>query len=72
MTPLALLDFDEHTKRVRLKSYHPGHTVAEVVAKTGFELIIPPDVRETESPTQVELGILREIVDRDGVLRRLI
>jgi glutaconate CoA-transferase subunit B len=64
------MDFDEKTKRMRLKSVHPGVTVDRVVENTGFELIIPEKVPTTEPPTSEELHILRTKVDPDGALRK--
>jgi len=52
-----------------LKSVHPGVTVQQVVDNTGFELIVPPNVPETEGPTPEELKTLRERIDIDGMLR---
>jgi glutaconate CoA-transferase subunit B len=68
-TPLCVMDFEPDTKRMRLKSVNPGVTVDQVVAATGFELVIPADVPETEAPTDEELEVLRTRVDPTGVLR---
>ncbi|HKB29005.1 MAG TPA: hypothetical protein VKC59_08280, partial [Candidatus Limnocylindrales bacterium] len=38
VTDLAVLDFETDDHRMRLRSVHPGVSVAEVVAATGFEL----------------------------------
>ncbi len=66
MTNLALLDFDEKTRRMRLKSVHLGVTVDQVVDATGFELVLPKKVGETEPPTIEELRLLREKIDPHG------
>ena len=60
---LAVLDFltPEHT--MRLRSVHPGVTVSEVVAGTGFPLVIPDDVPVTRRPTQQELALIRGRLD---------
>jgi glutaconate CoA-transferase subunit B len=65
VSTLALMGFDDETKRMKLLSTHPGVTVDQVVAETGFELIIPDEVGVTEAPTAEELRILREEVDRE-------
>ena len=44
-----------------LVAVHPGTTVAEAVAATGWELRVADDVRETEPPTEVELTALRSL-----------
>lgn len=69
ITPLAILDFEETSKRLRLRSVHPGITVDEVVARTGFTLTVPEQVPVTEAPTSEELAILRSRVDPQGFLR---
>lgn len=48
-----------------LHSYHPGTTVEEVVANTGWDLEVSPGARETEPPTKQELRVIRAY-DRDG------
>ena len=63
VSTLALLDFDEETKRMRLLATNPGVTVEQVIENTGFELIIPEHVGQNEPPTEEELRILREEVD---------
>jgi len=70
VTPLAILDFEEQSKRLRLRSVHPGIAVEQVVANTGFPLIVPERVPMTEAPTPEELDILRRRVDPQGLLRR--
>jgi len=72
VTPRAVLDFAPPDRRMRLRSVHPGHTVEEVVAQTGFSLVVPHEVPTTTPPTAEELRIIREELDPDGVLRRLI
>jgi glutaconate CoA-transferase subunit B len=70
VTPLGVLDFEETSKRMRLRSVHPGVSVDDVVRATGFRLIVPERVPVTDSPTDAELVILRTRVDPRGWLRR--
>ena len=42
-----------------LDSYHPGVTVEDIVANTGWPLKVSPDVRETPVPTAKELRVIR-------------
>ena len=70
LTSLAVLDFHEVSRRMRLRSVHPGVTVDQVVASTGFPLLMPDHVPTTEPPTEDELRILRTRVDPRGLLRR--
>jgi glutaconate CoA-transferase subunit B len=69
VTERCVFDFDDVTKAMRLKSLHPGHTVAEVVEHTGFDVVIPGQVPDTVPPTEEELHALRTVVDPEGTLR---
>jgi glutaconate CoA-transferase, subunit B len=69
ITPLAILDFLPVTNAMRLQSVHPGVSVDEVVAATGFELLIPDHVPTTPAPTEDQLELLRQRIDCDGLLR---
>lgn len=69
VTPLAILDFEEESKRMRLRSVHPGVGVEQVVASTGFPLVVPDRVPVTETPSAEELDVLRRRVDPHGLLR---
>lgn len=59
--------FDFANGRLRLVSCHPGVTVEEVQAKTGFPLEIAPDLKETMPPTEEEIRLLREKIDPLGI-----
>jgi acyl CoA:acetate/3-ketoacid CoA transferase beta subunit len=61
VTNLAVLDFQTPDHRMRLRSVHPGVSVDDVVAATGFELAIPADVPESRLPTDTELAIIATI-----------
>ncbi|MHA1753639.1 MAG: CoA-transferase subunit beta [Candidatus Helarchaeota archaeon] len=69
ITDLAYLDFDEKTKKMRIKTRHPGVSIEEIQEKTGFELIVPNKVPETKPPTDHELKMLREKVDPLAIRR---
>jgi glutaconate CoA-transferase subunit B len=70
ISPLGVFHFDEETRRMGLRSAHPGVRVEDIVAATGFELTIPETVEVTAAPTEEELAILRTRIDRQGELRR--
>jgi acyl CoA:acetate/3-ketoacid CoA transferase beta subunit len=61
VTDLAVLDFATPDQRMRLRSVHPGVTVDDVVAATGFELAVPADVPQSRLPTAAELALLARI-----------
>ncbi|MCX8138414.1 MAG: 3-oxoacid CoA-transferase [Gemmataceae bacterium] len=63
ITDLAVLDFHPVTKRMRLRSLHPGVTLERVQAATGFELEIHEPLLTTPPPTSEELDLLRHEVD---------
>ena len=65
VTNLAVLDFETPDHRMRLRSVHPGVSVDDVVAATGFELVVPEGVATTRVPTEAELRLL-ERIDPDG------
>src|SRR3954465_14287173 len=60
---LGVFDFESPDHRMRLRSLHPGVTVDDVVAATGFELVIPDDVPTSRLPTADELRLLTEVID---------
>jgi glutaconate CoA-transferase subunit B len=63
VTTLALMDFDPDSKRMRLKATHPGLSIDDVIAATGFELVLPDKVEVTIPPSAEELLLLREEID---------
>jgi len=66
VTNLAVLDFATADHAMRIASVHPGVTVDEVQAATGFTLAVPDDVPATRQPTDEELKLLREVLDPKG------
>ena len=70
ITPLCIFDFEEETKRMRLKSVHPDVTVEQVLASTGFAPVVPAHVPTTPAPSAEQIRLLRSRVDVEGVLRR--
>jgi hypothetical protein len=60
-------DYGGPDHHMRLRSVHPGVTVADVIAATGFELVVPDDVPETRVPTDEELRWIREVIDPLGL-----
>jgi acyl CoA:acetate/3-ketoacid CoA transferase beta subunit len=67
VSSLGVFDFASDDHRMRLASVHPGVSVDEVVANTGFELVVPDRVPTTREPTDAELRLLREVIDPEGV-----
>ncbi len=67
VSTLALMDFHPESKRMRLKALHPGVTVEDVVANTGFELLMPDEIEQNAPPSAEELRLLREEIDPEGL-----
>jgi glutaconate CoA-transferase subunit B len=65
VTNLAVCGFDEATKRMILLATQPGVSLQEVLDNTGFELLISPKLEENLPPSEAELRILRDEVDKD-------
>jgi glutaconate CoA-transferase subunit B len=63
VSSLALMGFDDATKRMRLLAVHPGLTVEHVLQNTGFELLMEDEIEQTPPPTAEELRVLREEID---------
>ncbi|WP_338497104.1 CoA-transferase [Streptomyces sp. SJL17-4] len=70
VTDLAVLDFETPDHAMRLVSVHPGVTVDEVRAATGFELVTGEDVPYTREPSAEELRLIREVIDPHGLRNR--
>ncbi len=60
---LGVFDVKGPEDTVRLLSVHPGVTLDEVVAATGFELVVSDDVATTREPTETELMLIRNVLD---------
>ncbi|HKA83219.1 MAG TPA: CoA-transferase [Acidimicrobiales bacterium] len=67
---LGVFDFETPDRRMRLRSVHPGVSVEDVVAATGFELAVPADVPKSRLPTPEELELIREVIDPEGARER--
>jgi acyl CoA:acetate/3-ketoacid CoA transferase beta subunit len=70
VTNLAVLDFGGPDYSMRLLSVHPGVTVDDVIASTGFELAIETDVPQTRQPTAAEVALIRDVIDPAGLCDR--
>jgi glutaconate CoA-transferase, subunit B len=66
VTDLGILEPDANGEFV-LAALHPGASVEQAKANTGWDLKIIEDLRNTEPPTESELHILREELDPSGI-----
>jgi len=67
VTNLAVLDFGGPDHAMRIASVHPGVSVEDVQAETGFPLVVETDVPTSREPTDEELKLLREVLDPKGI-----
>jgi glutaconate CoA-transferase subunit B len=61
ISDLAILAPDPVSKELMLWSVHPGVTVEQVVAATGWPLKVASQVETTPAPTETELSVLRDL-----------
>jgi glutaconate CoA-transferase, subunit B len=67
ITDLGVLEPDPGTCELTLTRLHPGVTVEQARAATGWELAVSPGLGTTEPPTEEELRTLRAL---EGATRR--
>jgi glutaconate CoA-transferase subunit B len=63
ITDLAVMGYDEQSKRMQVLSLHPGVAFEQVAAATGFAIRPREPLTTTQPPTAAELCLLREEVD---------
>ena len=68
ITHMAILGYDEETKRMRVESIHQGFDFSDVQNNCGFQLMKARQVVETPPPTTQELELLRREVDPEGYI----
>src|SRR5437016_11516038 len=56
ITDLAVLGYHDETKRMEIVSLHPGVTLAQVQANTGFDLSVCDPLGVTTPPSDLEIG----------------
>jgi acyl CoA:acetate/3-ketoacid CoA transferase beta subunit len=70
ITNLCVLDFGGPDHRMRLVSLHPGVSVEEVTAATGFELAQVDEIGSSREPSDEDLRLIREVIDPGGLRER--
>jgi len=66
ITDLGVLTPDPETCELTLVSVHPGATVEQAKAATGWPLAVSPDLSTTDPPTTDELSVLRRLEATKG------
>jgi acyl CoA:acetate/3-ketoacid CoA transferase beta subunit len=69
VTPLAVLVKADDDEPFAIESVHPGVSVDDVVANTGFELRVPGEVPTTAEPRDDQVALLRDTIDPLGTVR---
>jgi glutaconate CoA-transferase subunit B len=64
ITDMGVLEPDPQTKELVLTQLHEGVSVEAAREATGWELVLAPEIRVTEPPTERELEALRELLAR--------
>ena len=64
ITDLGVLEPDPGTHELTLVSTHPGVDIGQVLAATGWDLVVADEVTTTEPPTTAEFDILRGLIAR--------
>jgi glutaconate CoA-transferase subunit B len=57
-------------EELTLTAFHQGINVEDVIAATGWELQVSPELAVITPPTAAELSLLREEIDPSGVYLR--
>jgi glutaconate CoA-transferase, subunit B len=70
VTDLGRYDFDPLTGEMRLAAIHPGVSLDDVRAATGWDLRVAPDLQTTPDPSAEELRLIREELDPHGAYVR--
>jgi glutaconate CoA-transferase subunit B len=61
ITDLGILRPDPATCELTLTQLHPGVTIDQARAATGWDLTVASELTETEPPTEAELAVLRRL-----------
>lgn len=68
ITSMALFDFDEKTKRIRLIGVREGKTKKDVLDNMGIQPLVAEQLEVLKPPKPEELKMLREEIDPDRVV----
>lgn len=64
VTDLAVLDLEGPDETLRIRSTHPGVTVEQVRAATGFDLAVADDLADTPAPDAEQLALIERLDPR--------
>ena len=69
ITDLGIITPDPTTKELTLTSLHPGVTVEQAIAATGWPLKVAANLAHTAAPSAAELAALRDLNERTARAR---
>lgn len=69
VTNMGVFEMNKQTRLLELIAVHPGVSLDQVRAETGFDIILTPSFHEAEPPTAEELRLLRTEIDPLGIRR---
>lgn len=69
ITDRALFDFDDEDREMRLIEVASGETAESIQAEVGWPLRVSPALKEMTPPDPLELSIIREELDTEGLYR---
>jgi glutaconate CoA-transferase subunit B len=61
ITDRGVLRYSHESREAELVSYHPGFSPDAIVAETGWELRISPELDETPVPSEEEIAAIRKL-----------
>ena len=67
VTDVAVMENDPVTCALRIVKLMPGVSVQNVLAETGFQLQLAPEIIEVDLPASEDLRLLRDELDPDRV-----
>ena len=67
VTDLCVMNPDDVTRELTVTQLHPGVTREQVQKATGWEICFAPTVQQTAAPTNQELHVLRDLLQRTAI-----
>jgi len=65
VTTLAVMGYHPESKRMMLLATQPGVSMEQVLENTGFGIVVEEEIESSPAPTDEELCLLRDEVDKD-------
>lgn len=69
ITDRAVFNFDNPQREMMLLEVAPDETAESIGKEVGWSLLVSPELKEVTNPTKVELEIIRQQLDPNGLYR---